>query len=411
MYVTYCSKWPRILPFNRARYPNHFLGRIVWDICIGGAHAGVNPVAPVIAAPAGSPQIQKTFLNSLDCPAIGPNGFATDLNNGSWTVRSPMYPNTIPSGWPGYNNDPNVAPYFNDGWSLSNTCPNLPPVVYPPDQGGPVIVYPVLLRKDPKCPAGYDTGSPCLYNTTTKPLITAKNKVPGCGVSCANPINVGAGSKYQVEVDYRSGGQLEMVRYYGSSTALLAPLNEPTGWTASYTQVLKVNTAGTPVTVMARRPEGTGVFFVLSAGSYIADSDIADKLVEIVNGGITTGWQYTHAATENIETYDALGKLLSIEDRAGRTQLLTYSDGLGGRYPVTAPVCNGVPGAPAPTVAGLLICVTDHFGRQLNFARDAFGRVSKMTDPNGGLYQYLYDGATGPAGANNLTSVIYPDSM
>src|SRR5438552_3261132 len=69
----------------------------------------------------------------------------------------------------------------------------------------------------------------------------------------------------------------------------------------------------------------------------------------------------------------------------------------------------GTPASIAPA-AGLLIAVTDSFGRQLGFTYNAQRRVNSMTDPAGGQYLFEYDGSGGPAGAGNLTKLTFPDT-
>lgn len=70
---------------------------------------------------------------------------------------------------------------------------------------------------------------------------------------------------------------------------------------------------------------------------------------------------------------------------------------------------------------GRLLCVTDNWGRQLQFEYDAKGRITKAIDPAQQVTTYTYDGPSGgcaapninsanvACAANNLTSVIYPD--
>jgi YD repeat-containing protein len=73
------------------------------------------------------------------------------------------------------------------------------------------------------------------------------------------------------------------------------------------------------------------------------------------------------------------------------TQTLTYSD-------------SSTPTTTAP-IAGLLIRVTDHSGRQLNFTYDSLYRIKTMMNPAGDVYTYGYSTDSN----NNLTSVTYPD--
>jgi YD repeat-containing protein len=142
--------------------------------------------------------------------------------------------------------------------------------------------------------------------------------------------------------------------------------------------------------VTIRRPDGKEYNFSQSVGVWIPDADVPDRLEELKDSAsIRIGWRYT-TADNSIETYDASGKLTSIADRSGLAQTLTYSDA-------------STPVAIAPTT-GLLIRVTDTFGRQLNFTYDNSSRISTLTDPAGGLYKYAYDAN------NNLASVTYPDA-
>jgi YD repeat-containing protein len=50
--------------------------------------------------------------------------------------------------------------------------------------------------------------------------------------------------------------------------------------------------------------------------------------------------------------------------------------------------------------------MSDRVGRTLSFTYDAKGRLSTMTDPASGLFQYGYDDPQ-----NRLSSVTYPDGM
>ena len=127
-----------------------------------------------------------------------------------------------------------------------------------------------------------------------------------------------------------------------------------------------------------------------SGNVYVADADVADRLERLTDGGgSTTGWKYVVASDDSTELYGPTGNLLSISDRAGSTQTLTYSD-------VSTPPNV----APAP---GLLITVSDAWGRTLGFIYDSQNRIVRMTDPAGGNYNYAYDTA------GNLASITFPD--
>jgi YD repeat-containing protein len=138
----------------------------------------------------------------------------------------------------------------------------------------------------------------------------------------------------------------------------------------------------------ARRADGAVLSFTLSAGIWSADADVVDKLEEIKDGsGNRTGWRYT-LPDDAVEEYDVTGKLISITNREGFTQTLSYD----------VSTAEGGDGN-----ANTLDKVTDNFGRTLTFTYNTNGRIATMIDPAGNVYRYTYDAA------GNLASVVYPD--
>ena len=180
------------------------------------------------------------------------------------------------------------------------------------------------------------------------------------------------------------------------------------------------------------RGSGQGIYFISSASgpsngvlAWNSDPNISATLTSTVAGNGTTMTGYTFTDIDNhVENFDGNGVLLSIVAQSGSTQQLTYSTGTSNnssvaRYPATAPVCTNVQtGAVLPS--GTLLCVTDQWGRQLQYNHDSSGRIIATIDPNGQTTTYAYDGpsagcnaANGPTSlacsANNLTSITYPD--
>jgi YD repeat-containing protein len=235
----------------------------------------------------------------------------------------------------------------------------------------------------PACPTG-QTRNPITGACGFSP----KSNGPTCGADIGNPINAGTGNKWQHETDLpHSAFGLGFDRYYNASTTA-NPSNLGAGWRHAYARSSTIQASGALVTI--RRNDGKEYNFKLSAGLWVADADVPDRLEELKNSaGARTGWRYT-TADKSIETYTAFGQLTAIADRTGLAQTLTYSDA-------------STPVAIAPT-SGLLIRVTDSVGRQLNFTYDANSRLSTMTDPDEGLYLYAYDAN------NHLVSVTYPDT-
>ena len=214
-----------------------------------------------------------------------------------------------------------------------------------------------------------------------------------------NPINLTTGNKYEAQVDYAGEDPfpLRFVRYYNST-----PGAYPSYWSYSYEQQVQPASSTVPTSANVIRPDGKVYSFTLSSGAWSSDADVNGKLMEQVDSsGNPTGWQYTNGR-DQMESYSGTGQLLSITDRSGLTQTLTYSDGTSGP--------NGgyyldATGKPTTTVlpAGLLIRVTDAYGRTLSFTYDGLGQIVTLIDPAGGVYLYTYDAH------NNLTSVTYPD--
>jgi YD repeat-containing protein len=245
------------------------------------------------------------------------------------------------------------------------------------------------------CPAGYTIqgqtaeSSWCWNgvgpNTPPVAPIDPKKNL-GCPFCLAgNPLNVGTGNKYQAELDYKGAGAhpLHFERFYNSGPAESTTFEAK--WRGSYDRSIQ----GGAEAVTLKRADGRQFTFVLSGSSWKPDDDVVGKLEQI-----PSGWKFTND-TDEVETFDAEGKLVSLANRAGLTQTLTYSCK---SLSTTCPVVT--PDAVAP-VAGLLITVADPFGRQLNFTYESGSRVITMTDPAGGIYEYTYASV-------NLASVKYP---
>lgn len=178
-------------------------------------------------------------------------------------------------------------------------------------------------------------------------------------------------------------------------------------WRSSYDRSVAFASTGTISTAIVRRANGKQFFFNLTGSSFVGDADVVGSLVRtgVDTNGKATGWIYTNENDET-ENYNAAGKLVSLSNRAGQIQTLTYSDGTvgaNGGYVLNA---AGVTTS-AILPAGRLIRVTDPAGQSIRFGYDAAGRVVKMTDPAGRDYIYGYSGSTA---TDNLNTVTYPDA-
>lgn len=234
-------------------------------------------------------------------------------------------------------------------------------------------------RRPQVCPAGT---TPYLGRCDVD---TAKSKGPclDCDLVRGNPANIASGNKFQAEPVYRAGsGPLALELFYNSQPGVTYFRNGPLGaqWTMRYLTRVRDSSQGI---IAVQRPDGRELEFrsPLSGNVYRKDADIADTLEKLTGAsGQITGWRFVAAQGDEVEEYDAAGKLRVVRDRAGVEQVLNYSP------------------------AGLLIDVSDRFGRQLRFGHDAQQRISTMRDAGGGEYVFEYDDA------NNLTRIVFPDT-
>lgn len=196
-----------------------------------------------------------------------------------------------------------------------------------------------------------------------------------CQQMTSYPINLGAGNKVQVEVDYTASGPypLQFTHHYNSNTRVMA--GKAMGKNRRHYYERSLQLMGGQPAVTASRADGRGYTFRLIGGVWTPDPGVVDRLIELPDTG---GWLYIDGNDET-ETYDANGRLLAIANRAGLAHTLSYD------------------------TAGRMATVIDAFGNTLTFTYDAAGRVESMTDPAGGRFAYAYDAA------DNLKSITYPD--
>ncbi|WP_350027887.1 RHS repeat-associated core domain-containing protein [Methylovulum psychrotolerans] len=244
------------------------------------------------------------------------------------------------------------------------------------------------------------SGNTCALNATTPPSQCPANPQknqeppqtcpppeesgagPGSESDVGNPINPGTGDKYQVETDYQGTAKLRFMRYYHSSYSA-ATGSVGSQWQHNYDS--RIYSDGSTIARVVRA-NGKQVVYTLANGVWASDTDINDKLTQQ-----SGGWQLTTAA-DDVETYDTTGKLTSIQDRSGYSQVLNY------------PKIFDTSTPPKQIGSGPLQDVIDTYGHKLSFTYDSQGRVATLIDPAGGKYTYTYDTN------NNLIGVSYPDN-
>ncbi len=246
--------------------------------------------------------------------------------------------------------------------------------------------------------------------------------------SAGNPINIGTGNKYQVETDYTGTGPnpLGFQRIYNSLAARTnganglhrfsssngaAPVlafmdpDQPGGtqamavdsmgvnWRHTYQRGVVELTTTSIRSAALYRQDGRVLVFNEHNGSWVADADVSYTVTELTTAGETTGWEVKTPA-DATETYNELGQLVSIADRAGVTTTVFYDS------------------------VGRIDTVVDQFGRELEFGYAAepqagvewwedpavVNQITTVTDPVGNTYTYDYNEE------GTLKSITYPDN-
>jgi RHS repeat-associated protein len=200
---------------------------------------------------------------------------------------------------------------------------------------------------------------------------------PG-GVSCANPINIANGNKYEEVSDYETAGQnkLSFTRYYNSMAIADSYADElGQNWRSNYDRYLFLVSS---TEVQAERADGQIVNFFYNGTAWTTSSDVD---MTLTNSGST--WTLTDH-DDTVETYTASGSeatLQTIQLRNGYTQTMHYT-------------------------GSLLTSVTDSYSRTLTLAYTS-GLLHTVSTPDSLVLTYGY---TTVAGNNLLTSVSYNTS-
>lgn len=232
------------------------------------------------------------------------------------------------------------------------------------------------------CPTGYVVNVFTSRGCVPEPY--PKNFGKGCAVptpksTAGNPITICSGNKYQEKTDYQGAGthHLDFTRTYNSMASWSGKLG--IGWRHTFERsLLATGTSGWG----AIRPDGQQINFSKSGGVWNpVDSDTVLTLAASGTNFLLTD------ENNNVETYDSTGKLLSIVDRDGYTQTLTYT-------------------------TGNLTSITDSLGRTITFTYNTDGLIDTVTDPDSNVYTYAYTAAYPGTSATvkKLLSVTYPDS-
>ena len=212
-----------------------------------------------------------------------------------------------------------------------------------------------------------------------------------CPCANNNPVQLANLNKVAMESDYRQpDGGLEWTRYWNTKsyyTAASGPQNQDVldgrvlglGWRHGYDKRLYAMSSSTYVMATIRYPDGKLRFFNPQGERLQAWEEGAEHLTRVVDASNTTlSWRLQTARNE-IETYDASGRLVRIEGMSGKDIALAYD------------------------ASGRLSSATDARGRALQLSYDAgSGLLQQVALPDGSVVSYTRNGS-------QLTQVNYAD--
>jgi YD repeat-containing protein len=255
------------------------------------------------------------------------------------------------------------------------------------------------------------TVSPFTYTTSlsscsgpTSRYLSGPIEPPGScpkqdGGATPKPIIPASGEEKYTESDYSGHGPqaLNFIRYFrstwatGGSRALAS--NPGLGLAWAHNHAVSLSLDGAPAT-MARVLFGDGRVsgFIRNSGTAAWKASASTDSLTPVQGS-PGSYLLTVADDDSKLRFDPSGRLVTRTQRNGWVTTYTYSTG--------ATPSNI---APAP---GLLISVSNQFGRSLSFSYNASGQLVSVTPEGGHATSYAYDGT---AANSRLTTVAYPDS-
>jgi YD repeat-containing protein len=281
--------------------------------------------------------------------------------------------------------------------------------------GGPPIDVTVdaIKRRSVACPSG--TTQRELTNSSDRQRIVRCVPDLLMELTCpaGNPTAPARGAKLETSVDYQGAGAHPLIfeRKYNSRalTTTDNPFSATAPWSHNYARTLQPqgvpNVSGSVIAQLMLYSSSVDqrlLYRLQTDGTWLADTPgNRNTLTEIKDvAQVRTGWQHKLWADDTVETYNADGVLLTVKQRNGWTTTLTYSD-------AATPVANYLKpsasvAAPAP-IAGLLISVKNHFGRELKLTYEA---VSVGGAVQARLKELLPPGAVSGSGAGLAQSPI-----
>ncbi len=215
----------------------------------------------------------------------------------------------------------------------------------------------------------------------------------------AEPVNTATGDYFMSHMDLSVPGRgmsLTFSRAYNSLDPYSGPFGP--GWTHSFNIALSRDSNTGIVTI--KEADGHEDYFApLGGGSYAPQTvGLFDALAQNPDSTFTLTRK-----TRTTLNFSAAGKLLSIVDRNGNAQTLSYAgnnltsitDSAGRKYTFSYGTNNHI------------ASLTDPAGRVVRYSYDPAGRLVAVRDPLGAVVQYIYDGSNRMLSATDPRGNVY----
>lgn len=208
-----------------------------------------------------------------------------------------------------------------------------------------------------------------------KALGEATNSQSAGVIFCGNPVNVGAGNKFERDEDYAdSDGELRFVRYYNGLVGT---------WRHSYSASLLVAKRGSVVTF----DDGYSAVFKKTNDAMIPEPGELGSLIKVASG-----WLYTSASNEKL-AFDEQGVLVGMVAANGAEQRVIHESGSGGDVVIRVTDSRGHSLSIAENSYGVLKTMSIN-DLTTSYAFDIYGQLESVTKSRGGqkwTRKYLYE--------------------
>lgn len=238
----------------------------------------------------------------------------------------------------------------------------------------------------PVCPAAYTLESDNQCHAEQDAAIPEKSLSQPEQCPVGNPIAIGTGNKYQLEVDRAPtiDGGLRFQRYYNSldtETEAQGMIAFGANWRHTYSSKVLSNKNADVWAAIVIRDDGKRFFFTYNvvSGAWESDSDVRLTLTDLSAGGEHSGWQL-RAEDGAYEQYDASGRIIFVVGVQGIHTSFSY-----GKW-------------------NRLLAVSNDLGESLTFEYDADSHIIRVVDNANRRWSYEYDSA------GNLITVRQPDA-